>query len=267
MPEHLTLKEAAEELGVHYMTVYRYVRLGLLPATRDTSGWLIERRDFEALTTPSRSGPARNRHTPWDRRIEARLVAGDEAGAWKVIEAALAAGATPSGIYTDVLSPAMRRIGDRWARGELDVADEHRATAIAYRLVGRLGPRFARPGRTRGSVVVTTPPGERHGLGASMLADLLRGAHYRVIDLGTDVPLESLVRTVEETDDLVAVCVSAFTRGRDEVVAATLAAAGGAGARVLVGGTAIRDREHSLALGAAGWAPDAPTAVEVIGAF
>ncbi len=264
MSDSLTLKQAAEELGVHYMTVYRYVRLGLLPATRNKSGWLVARQDLEAMTFPSQAGPARNRHTPWHQRVEARMVAGDEAGAWKLVEGALAAGGTPASIYTDVLAPALRSIGERWQRGELDVAEEHRASAVASRLVGRLGPRFARRGRTRGTVIVAAPPGDRHGLGAAMLADLLRGARFRVIDLGSDVPLQSLLRTIEEAQALVAVCLSVFTGGRDDVVADTIAALAGSGVPVLVGGSSIRDEQHARALGADGWAPDGPGAVALL---
>lgn len=264
MPYALTLKQAAEQLGVHYMTVYRYVRLGLLPATRNSSGWLVDPADLAQMVAPNQGGPARTRKTQWHRRLETRLLAGDEAGSWSVVEAALAAGVSPSCVYTEMLGPALRSIGEKWASGEIDVADEHLASAIAGRLIGRLGPRFARRGRARGTVVVTTPPGDRHGLGVAMLADLFRGAHFRIVDLGSDVPFESLARVIREIDDLVALCVSVFTPGRDEIVAETIRTASDLGARVLVGGPAIEDQAHAQSLGAAGWAPDGSGAVEVV---
>ena len=40
---HVTLHEAAERLGVHYMTAYRYVRHGQLQASRTSSGWRVRR--------------------------------------------------------------------------------------------------------------------------------------------------------------------------------------------------------------------------------
>ena len=43
----LTLSEAAVRLGVHYMTAYRYVRLGLLPAQKAGGGWRVQKRAVE----------------------------------------------------------------------------------------------------------------------------------------------------------------------------------------------------------------------------
>ena len=45
----LTLQQAADELGVHYMTAYRYVRTGRLPARRVASGWRIAPSDLAAI--------------------------------------------------------------------------------------------------------------------------------------------------------------------------------------------------------------------------
>ena len=69
-----------------------------------------------------------------------------------MVEAALASGMEPADIHLELLAPALRSIGDGWEAGRLSVADEHRASAVAGRLIGRLGPRFARRGRKRGTV-------------------------------------------------------------------------------------------------------------------
>ena len=57
-PGHeLTLQEAADELGVHYMTAYRYVRLGMLEATKRGRSWVVHREDLEAFrTSPAPDG-------------------------------------------------------------------------------------------------------------------------------------------------------------------------------------------------------------------
>lgn len=261
----LTLHEAAEALGVHYMTAYRYVRLGLLAATKVGGTWQVAPTALEAYragTAPVEPGERRRRRrAPWAARLEARLVAGDARGAWGVVEAALAAGAEIDEIYLDVISPAMRSIGDRWATGELDVSVEHRATGIAFRLIGRLGPRFARRGRTRGVVVVGSPAGERHTLPVALLADLLRGEGWDVSDLGGDMPVESFVRAVGDAPDLVAVGVSVTTAGCLPAAAALLLAVRAAlpsGVLLAVGGLAVENDEHALGLGADAWASNAP---------
>ena len=112
----LTLHEAAEVLGVHYMTVYRYVRLGLLSAAKVGGTWRISRADFDAFQAHDGSegvtlGGGAHRRAPWAERLESRLIAGDVRGSWSVVEAALAAGARLDDIYSDVLTPALNSIG------------------------------------------------------------------------------------------------------------------------------------------------------------
>ena len=252
----LTLQEAAETLGVHYMTAYRYVRLGLLHAVKSGGTWrvspdaLAEFRDGGPMS-PQHEGGSRRR-APWAERLEARLLAGDARGAWGVVEAALAAGAELEEIYLDVLAPAMAAIGARWERGELDVSMEHRATGIAMRLIGRLGPRFVRRGRTRGAVVLGAPAGERHALPVAMVSDLLRQHGWEVSDLGADVPDESFVHAVRNTPDVIAVGVSVTTDAGLASAARAFAALRAATSHValVAGGRAVTSLEAGLALGA-----------------
>ena len=79
----LTLQEVADELGVHYMTAYRYVRLGVLDASKSGGVWQVQRvavdrfREQAASAGNGASGKvgARTRKAPWAARLEARLVA------------------------------------------------------------------------------------------------------------------------------------------------------------------------------------------------
>lgn len=259
----LTLNEAAELLGVHYMTAYRYVRLGLLPATKIGGIWQVTAADLEAYQAQSAVGVVvggGRRRAPWAARLESRLVAGDTAGAWGVVEAALAAGTELDEIYLDVITPAMHSIGDRWATGELDVSVEHRATGIAFRLIGRLGPRFARRGRTRGVVLLGSPEGERHSLPIALLADLLRGEGWDVSDMGADMPLDSFVSAAQGTADLVAIGVSVTSVGCLDATAellTTLRTEIDSNVYLAVGGLAVQNSDHAAALGADGWARSA----------
>jgi len=250
----MTLQEAADLLGVHYMTAYRYVRLGQLPASKVGGTWRVLRRDVEALrgddTTPR---VVSRKRVPWSDRLEQRLLAGDGGGAWGVVESAMAAGAELHEIYVDVLSPAMASIGQRWERGEIDIAVEHRASGIAMRIVGRMGPRFTRRGRPRGTVVVGAPAGERHNLPVAMVADLIRQGGWEVSDLGVDTPSASFVHAAKATDDLVAVGISVTTPECLEAAAEALGAlrqAFGDEVLLFVGGRAIVDADHARSLGA-----------------
>ena len=254
----LTLQEAADLLGVHYMTVYRYVRLGLLPAAKAGGTWRVSRSDLAEFQSASVRPPVGGgrRRAPWADRLESRLIAGDSRGSWGVVEAALAAGADLDEVYLDILAPAMASIGSRWSQGELDVSVEHRATGIMMRILGRLGPRFVHRGRTRGAVVIGAPAGERHSLPVAMLADLVRGGGWDVSDLGADVPDVSFVHAALNTPDLVAVGVSVTTPECLEPARSVLSALREAvsGVMLVVGGGAVRDEAHAAQLGADGCA-------------
>ena len=206
MGKDVTLHEAAERLGVHYMTAYRYVRQGQLPALRTSAGWRVALKDVDQFsrreeTTNGNSTRTRSRRqAPWSSRLEARLIAGDVEGAWGVIESAMAAGSTVDRVYTEYIAGAMESIGARWAAGELEVADEHRATVVVQRLLGRLGPQLNRRGRSRGTVVVGSPFGEQHSIPSAVLSDLVRADGWSVIDLGADCPASSFIQVVKESD-------------------------------------------------------------------
>lgn len=218
MSQALSLNDVAVELEVHYMTIYRYVRLGLLPASKVGRMWQVLPQDLEEFRTEgSRAGGAnagsKHRQTNWHRRYVSRLIAGDQAGAWSVIEAARLAGYSSTDVYLEMMTPAMHHLGERWASDEAGIGEEHQATTIVRRHVGRLSPQFTRRGRSRGTVLVGCPPGERHDIGLSMIADLLRAAGYEVADLGADVPVDSFIEAAQRLrSQLVAVGISVHDR-------------------------------------------------------
>ena len=249
----LGLREAADRLGVHYMTVYRYVRTGRLAAEKVGAEWKVRPRDLERLREAPATAPSSSARRGAKGRLEARLVAGDELGAWSVVEAALSSGAEPAEVHLELVAPALRSIGDRWASGELDVADEHLASAVARRIIGRLGSRFTRRGRKRGTVVVGAAAGELHDIPVSIVADQLRGAGFEVADLGADTPASSFAVAAARLEPL-AVVIGVTGSGHDRAVAEAAAAVHRASAvPVLVGGAAVAGEAEALALGADGW--------------
>ena len=260
----LTLQQAADRLGVHYMTAYRYVRTGRLPAFKVGVQWRVNEDDLAPVKSGRRGAGSRSRRWTVDQ-VADRLVAGDEPGVWALVEAALASGAEPAGIHVDLLAPALRSIGDHWASGELSVADEHRASVVAQRIVSRLGPMFARRGRRRGTVVLGAPPGDLHSLPSAMVADELRAARFEVVDLGANTPAESFAGAARDAVRLVAVLVGASVP--DKAIADVIGAVRGVapGVPVLVGGAAVAGEEAAVALGADGWSGlDARHAVAVV---
>lgn len=262
--DELTLQEVADELDVHYMTAYRYVRIGMLPARKVGRSWVVLRADLDALRR-DQVAPADRGEAPWAERLTRRLIAGDEAGAWTVVEASLAAGHSAEEALTTVVSPAMRAVGDLWEAGEIGVDQEHTASAICLRLLGRLGARFARRGVSKGTVVLGTTADELHGLPTAIVAEVLRQAGFEVIDLGPMVPPAAFANTAAHADELVAVGVSATLRDQDEAVRDTVhALQERVEVPVFIGGAAIESADHAERLGADGWARTATELVEMV---
>ena len=258
-PRTISLQEAALQLGLHYMTVYRYVRTGKLPATQDGMVWRVRTSDVRALEERRKvAGRPRSRpnaSTDTRQALEARLLAGDSAGAWWLVEGRLGGGLDPSGVLTTLVSPALRSIGERWADGELNVADEHRATAMAQRIIGRLGLQFGRPGRSRGTVILAAPEGDLHALPVAIVADLLRWRGFDVSELGANTPSDALADAVDRADRLVAVGIASTTAGQDAEVTLSVEAVRVTvpGTAIVLGGGAIRDDVHARAMGADIW--------------
>jgi excisionase family DNA binding protein len=276
----LTLHEVAERLGVHYMTVYRHVRLGMLPAHKVGGSWRIDPADLTeeiASATPaggrtigSTATPATSptrRRAPWVNRLRQRMLAGDSAGSWQVVEAAMASGVEPQDVYIELLGPALHGIGDAWRRGEIGIAEEHLASGVAISIVGRMGPRFRRRGRHRGTVLIAMPVAERHGLGVAMLADMLTLHGFEVLNLGTDTPAASLEAAMAGLDDLKAVVISVVNNKHLSGAARLIATARRTkpGVPVVAGGFAVPDLATAQRLGADGWVSDPRRLAGLIG--
>src|SRR3954451_7605747 len=93
-------------------------------------------------------------------------------------------------LLTDVVLPYLRALGERWARGEATIAQEHFATAL---LRGRL------LGIARGwgvgigpAAVLACLPGEQHDLGLIAFGLALRAHGWRIVYLGPDAPIKTI---------------------------------------------------------------------------
>lgn len=236
----MDLQTAADRLGVHYQTAYRWVRDGSLTAVKQGSSYQISDEDltrFQARRSTPAPPPKQAKVRSWEHQVDrlyALLRDGDELGARQLVDR-LREGAIEAMVLCEQLfTPALRRVGDAWARGELSVAEEHRASEICERLLARLAvhPR----GRPRGVCVVCTPPGEEHGIPAGMAAIVLRADRWQVHHLGTQVPSEDLVGLVKAVaaDLVVLSVVNPEARAVAEAFAEGVRTA--TGAAVLIGG-------------------------------
>ena len=239
----IDLQTAADRLGVHYQTAYKWVRSGELPATLvrgayqldpDAVSKLVERR-----SRPKRPSPRRPRSgfPILAEHLFDRLVDGEEREARRLVGGLLEDGVTLTTIIQEVLGPALTRIGADWSEGRVSISVEHRASAIAERMLGEYNP--TPRGRRRGTAVVAALSGDRHDLPTAMAAAALREDNWHVHHLGADVPRDEVVRFCEEHPvDLVVLTVTAeAVRGAAGRCAAVLERRG---LRALVGSAGAR---------------------------
>lgn len=138
-----------------------------------------------------------------------------------------------------VAVPLMTEVGERWHRGELGVAAEHMTTAVVERVVGWL----MRPWSEDGAgpiAVVGTPSGQRHQLGALLVAALAAEQGWRVVYLGADVPAGEIAAAAALRHARL-VALSVVYPAGDEAVAKELRDLGGLlgdGIGLAVGGAA-----------------------------
>ena len=131
----MQLRDAAEVLGVHYQTAYAWARQGVLPARKTGRGYEVSESDVSALAARRASGTLPRPHIrvrDWaaqSDRLHAAIVSGDETVARHVF-ARLARGVPLTDLCERVIAPALYRIGEDWAAGEVTIAAEHRAGHI-----------------------------------------------------------------------------------------------------------------------------------------
>ncbi len=236
----MQLREAAESLGVHYQTAYGWVRDGQLPARKLGRGYEVADEDVRALAARrdlGRQPPREVRVRDWAARSDllyAAIAAGQETRARNVLSR-LAGGVPLIDLCDGVIAPALRRIGADWAAGRVSIAQEHRASAICERLLAVYARQSS--GRPRGTAVVTTPPGERHGLPALMAAACLREDHWQVHHLAADLPVAEVAELASDVGAGLVVfsCTTAAAARRGASAAGQVAAGRVAGGRLAAG--------------------------------
>lgn len=169
------------------------------------------------------------------------LFAGDPDAAERVAREAMDAGLTATEIDMELIAPALIMIGDKWATGEIAVADEHLASEIALRVLALLRERRRAQHRRRGRrVLLMAPQGEWHVIGLNMAADLLYAAGYDTRMLGADVPLADIgTAAARHAADVVAFTATMPDSAERLDAAIDYLSAARPGTSILLGGAAV----------------------------
>jgi len=180
-------------------------------------------------------------------------------------QAELDAGTDVSIILNEGLISAMDRVGERFSAGDLFVPEMLRAAKAMKGGLEMLKPHLAGDvSQYKGVVVIGTVKGDLHDIGKNLVAMMVEGAGFEVVDLGIDVDSARFVEAAKEKSaDVIA--LSALLTTTMPAMEATIKAVkeAGLGVKTIIGGAPVT-RSFADEIGAEGYSPDAPGAVLVI---
>jgi len=168
----------------------------------------------------------------------------------------------------DAMTESIRQVGDRFGKGELWLPDLVGAADAMQAAMPIIEEEFKRRGTKReslGSIVAGTVFGDIHSIGKTMVCTLLTAEGFEVHDLGVNIKAEEFVEAIEnyKADILAMSALLTMTAPEQRKIIATLKEKGVRDkVKIMVGGGAIT-ADFAQSIGADGYDPTAPGAVEL----
>jgi 5-methyltetrahydrofolate--homocysteine methyltransferase len=193
------------------------------------------------------------------------MIAGNIETTKKLVNQALAGGAGAQTVLESGLLPGMHVVGERFKAGEMFIPE----VLLAARTM-RAGMEILRPlltekgSKATGTVVIGTVEGDLHNIGKNLVAMMLEGAGFRVVDLGINVKPQAFVKAVSEhKPDIVAMSalLSTTMLRMPDTINALKEAEMRHRVKIMVGGAPVTD-EFVKHIGADGYASNAGAAVD-----
>lgn len=195
------------------------------------------------------------------------ILNGDAKKAHAATQLALDAGILPMGLIGGAMVPAMNEVGRLFEAEEYFVPELLLAGRAMKSAMEILRPLIIASGlKLSTRVIIGTVKGDLHDIGKNIVASMLEGSGFEVIDLGADVAPEEFVAAVQESKPQV-VCISALLTVTMPGMRTTIQALEKAGLRhqvkVLIGGAPVTD-EYAREIGADGYSDNANGAVALV---
>jgi len=192
------------------------------------------------------------------------VIRGDAKASNDITQQALAEGVDPLKLVNEYMVPAMDEVGRRFECSEYFVPElliSARAMKGALDLIRPL--LAARGDQPVGRVAIGTVKGDLHDIGKNLVASLLEGGGFEVIDLGVNVPPERFIASIQEKNANI-IAMSALLTTTMPAMKTTIEALKKAGVRekvkVLIGGAPITQK-YADEIGADGYSENAVGAV------
>ena len=191
---------------------------------------------------------------------------GNRKAVQEIVQRAVDEGANIVELLNDTMIPAMRHVGDRFARNEIYVPEMLIAARAMQAGLNIAGPQLQKAGhKAKAKVAIGTVKGDMHDIGKNLVTMMLEGAGFTVYDLGPDVHPSRFVTAVQEHQPDV-VALSALLTTTMPSMKTTIDALTAAGLRervkIMVGGAPVT-AEYARQIGADGYSPDASRAVRL----
>ena len=193
------------------------------------------------------------------------IIKGDQNIAVELTKAALADGMEAESILNDGLMAGMEVIGARFKKNEVyipEVLISARAMKMATEV---LEPELVKAGvEPKGRFLIGTVEGDLHDIGKNLVAMMLRGAGFEVVDAGIDVSPENFIKQAKATG-IKLIGLSALLTTTMPAIERTVKALTEAGleANIVIGGAPIT-QSYADKINADGYAADAAEAVDVV---
>ena len=182
----------------------------------------------------------------------------------EVVNGLLQAGTNASALVQEQMIPAMDEVGARFERNEYYVPQLIVAARAMKAALAVLTPHLMAAGaESAGRVVIGTVKGDNHDIGKNLVASLLEGAGFEVVDLGINVPAAKFIDAVREKEGslLAMSALLTTTMGEMKAVIEALKAEGLRDCtRVMIGGAPVT-QDFADKIGADGYSDNASAAV------
>lgn len=192
------------------------------------------------------------------------IIKGDQNASVEITKAALEEGTAAESVLNDGLIAGMDVIGARFKKNEVYIPEVLIAARAMKMAMEILEPELAKAGvKPRGKFLIGTVQGDLHDIGKNLVAMMLKGAGFEVIDIGVDAGSEKFVEQAKATDaELIG--MSALLTTTMPSIEKTLKALKDAGvsAKILIGGAPVT-QGYAEKIGADGYSPDAASAVDL----
>jgi 5-methyltetrahydrofolate--homocysteine methyltransferase len=196
------------------------------------------------------------------------LIAGNAGKVKGLVQEAIDEGTEPQKILDEGLISGMEVVGVRFKNCEIYVPEVLVSARAMHTGMEILEPKLAETGaKARGIFVVGTVKGDLHDIGKNLVAMMLKGTGWKVVDLGVDIDAEKFVQSaIDESADVIGLSALLTTTMVNMKQVIEISKNKDCKSKIVVGGAPLT-QNYANEIGADGYAPDAATATEVISQF